>query len=140
MKNSKTFAFGLICLLLTAATYAQEKIQKTVSLRFDEKSKETVLIELESFGPLKIKSDRAEVISAVDAKGNKVEGVVLRLNSAFPIKLKNGYWFNVQTQCWIYGSYVYETSLGITLFYPASPQVQAVMNVCAPSGQIYVRP
>ncbi len=140
MKNSRTLAFGLICLFLTAATFAQEKILKTVSLKFDEKSKETVLIKLDSFSPLKISSDKAEVILAQDEKGNRLEGVVLRLPQGFPIKLRNGYWFNAQTQCWIYGSFVYETTLGITLFYPAPPHVQEVMRVCAPLGQLYARP
>ena len=96
--------------------------------------------------PLTIESnDMLQVVSGTDIANQKdYEGIMVTrdyeyaVNTIYQVK---GYIFNNNTQCFMYGTWTYDTDRpGWWRFEFASAQQQVLYNQCAPEGEYYARP
>ena len=89
-----------------------------------------------TFNPLVIENDDVKIIRVKTDKG-EFDGIISIKDFESRIIETSGYIFNNHTQCFMYGTHIYNTETGERTFLFALPQVQSFMNVCAPPGEMY---
>lgn len=154
--NFLILIFGTIALFSCTDNDEELNSKEVVNLQFRRKSSavsknsETLInvdVNVLSYTPLEIESDEVMHIKIMmDESGIKSDGLVLvedymnvSNNQSKRLIETSGYIFNSRTQCFMYGTYITDTDTGKWTFLFALPAVQAQMNKCAPSGQMYAR-
>ena len=151
MRNLKIF-FGILftAVLVTSIGCSddqQQKIVNTVSLKFKNpnigfgrESDSIILVDVivESTSPLRVVSNKVQVVSGNDENETFAEGLVL-INMTGREVTRSGYIFNNASQCWVWGRWITNTVTGQTDFQFGTASEQAYHNICAPRGSYYAK-